>query len=181
MDTVVFVEPVEHCRQWQEKLLRVKKILFYTSCRMQFCMNEPNFGKCHAWIFTPWSRVLLEKLRGPQLVKRFPAFYGTWRFITEFTNSRHLSLSWASSIQSMPSHPTSWWFILIFVLPTTPGSSWVSLPQISPTEPRIHLSSPPYVLHAPPISFFSTWSPEQYSCMDIFFKKKKHYFIQSRN
>ena len=29
---------------------------------------------------TPWSRVFLEKLTGPQLVKKFPAFYGTRRF-----------------------------------------------------------------------------------------------------
>jgi hypothetical protein len=26
---------------------------------------------------TPWSRVLLDKLTGHQLVKKFPAFYGT--------------------------------------------------------------------------------------------------------
>ena len=49
---------------------------------------------------TPWSTVLLEKLTGPQLVKKFPAFYGTRRFITSFTNARHLSLSSARSIQS---------------------------------------------------------------------------------
>ena len=30
---------------------------------------------------TPWSRALLEKLTGSQLVKKFPAFYGTRRFI----------------------------------------------------------------------------------------------------
>jgi len=42
---------------------------------------------------TPWSRVLLEKLTGFQLVKKFPAFYGTRLFITAFTNARHLSLS----------------------------------------------------------------------------------------
>jgi hypothetical protein len=28
-------------------------------------------------ILIPWSRVLLEKLTGFQLVKKFPAFYGT--------------------------------------------------------------------------------------------------------
>jgi len=50
---------------------------------------------------------------GSQLVKRFPAFYGTRRLITLVTSARHLSLSWASSIQSMPPHPTSWRFILI--------------------------------------------------------------------
>jgi len=51
---------------------------------------------------TPQSRVLLEKLTGPQLVKKFPAFYGTRRFITVFTRARHLSLSSARSIDSMP-------------------------------------------------------------------------------
>ena len=34
-------------------------------------------------------------------------------FITEFTSARHLSLSSASSIQSIPPHPTSWISILI--------------------------------------------------------------------
>ena len=38
---------------------------------------------------------------GSQLVKKFPAFYGTQRFITAFTNARKLSLSRARSIQSM--------------------------------------------------------------------------------
>jgi hypothetical protein len=59
-------------------------------------------------ILTPWSRILLEKLTGLQLVKKFPASYGTRRFITAFTSARHLSLSWASSIQSIPPHHTSW-------------------------------------------------------------------------
>jgi hypothetical protein len=39
--------------------------------------------------------------------KNFPAFYGTWRFITMFTRALHWSLSWARSIQSIPSHPIS--------------------------------------------------------------------------
>jgi len=60
----------------------------------------------YTYLLTPYSRVLLVNLTGSQLVKKFPAFYGTRRFITAFTNARHLSLSWASSIQSMPSHPT---------------------------------------------------------------------------
>ena len=45
------------------------------------------------YFFTPWNRVLLKKLTGFQLVKNFPAFYGTRRFITAFTRARHLSLS----------------------------------------------------------------------------------------
>jgi hypothetical protein len=35
----------------------------------------------------------LEKLTVPQLVKKFPAFYGTRRFITAFTRACDLSLS----------------------------------------------------------------------------------------
>jgi len=58
-------------------------------------------------IFTPWCRVLLEKLTDLQLVKKFSAFYGTRRFITALTSVRHLSLSWANPIQSIYPHPTS--------------------------------------------------------------------------
>jgi hypothetical protein len=38
----------------------------------------------------------------------------------------------------------------------------ISFPQDSPPKPCIRLSFPPYALHAPPISFFSILSPEQY-------------------
>ena len=62
----------------------------------------------HTYLLTPWCRVLLEKLTGLQLVKKFPAFYGTRMFITALTSVRHLSLSWANTIQSTYPHPTSW-------------------------------------------------------------------------
>ena len=52
------------------------------------------------YLLTPRCRVLLEKLAGLQLVKKFPAFYGTRRFITALTSDRQLSLSWANPIQS---------------------------------------------------------------------------------
>ena len=50
---------------------------------------------------------------GLQLVKKFPAFHATRRFITALTSVRHLSLSWASPIQSTYPHLTSWRSILI--------------------------------------------------------------------
>jgi len=65
------------------------------------------------YLLTAWCRVLLEKLTGLQLVKKFPAFHGTRRFITTLTSVRHPSLSWTSPIQSIYSHPTSWRSILI--------------------------------------------------------------------
>ena len=64
-------------------------------------------------LLTPWCRVLLEKLIGLQLVKKFPAFHGTRKFITALTSVRHLYLSCASPIQSIYPHPTSWRSILI--------------------------------------------------------------------
>ena len=65
------------------------------------------------YLLALWSRGLLGKLTGSQLVKKFPVFYGTQNFITAFTSANHLSLSWASSIQSMLPHPISWRSILI--------------------------------------------------------------------
>jgi hypothetical protein len=62
---------------------------------------------CNTYLLTPWSRVFLEELTGSQVVKKFPAFYGTLRFITAFTRARHLSLSSARSIHSIPPHATS--------------------------------------------------------------------------
>jgi hypothetical protein len=64
-------------------------------------------------LLTTWSRLVLEKLTGFLLVKKFLAFYGTRRFITAFTVARQLSIFRTSSIQSIPPHPTSWSSILI--------------------------------------------------------------------
>ena len=64
-------------------------------------------------ILTSWSWVLLEKLTALTLVKKFHAFYVTQRFITQVKSGHHLSLSWASSIQSTTAHPTSWGSLLI--------------------------------------------------------------------
>ena len=65
------------------------------------------------YLLTPWCRVLLEKPTSMQLVKKFPAFHGTWRFITALISICHLSLSWASLIHSIYPHPTSWRSIVI--------------------------------------------------------------------
>jgi len=75
--------------------------------------GKPHSGRCRTHLITPWCRVLLEQLIGLQLVKKFPAFHGNPRFITALTSVRHLSLSWASPIQSIYPQPTSWRSILI--------------------------------------------------------------------
>jgi hypothetical protein len=45
------------------------------------------------YLLTPWSRVLPEKLKRPELTLEIHRIYGTRRFITAFTRARHLSLS----------------------------------------------------------------------------------------
>jgi len=54
----------------------------------------------------PWSRVLLEKLAVPQLIKKFLTFYGMPRFTTTFTTG-YLSPFRARSAQLTPSSPIS--------------------------------------------------------------------------
>jgi len=44
------------------------------------------------YLFTPWSRVLLEELTCSQLVKKFPTFYGIRWFITAVTSAHQQSL-----------------------------------------------------------------------------------------
>ena len=86
------------------------------------------------YLLTPWCRVLLEKLTGLQLVKKFPAFHGTRRFITTLTSVRHLSLSSASPIQSIYPHPTSWRSILILSTHLRLGVPSGLLPSGFPTK-----------------------------------------------
>ena len=95
---------------------------------------ECNRG-CKMYLLTPRCRVLLEQLTGLQLVKKFPAFHGTRRFITALTSVRHLSLSWASSIQSIYPHPTSWRSSLILSTHLRLGLPSGIFPSGFPTNP----------------------------------------------
>ena len=65
------------------------------------------------YLLTPWSRVLLEKITGSVVSQEIPRIFGTRKFLTLLTSARHLSLSWANSIQSPQPPPISWRAILI--------------------------------------------------------------------
>jgi hypothetical protein len=69
------------------------------------------------------SWALLQKPPVVELLKNFPAFYGTRRFITVFTRALHRSLSWARSIQSTPSHFSKIHFNVVHP-PTSWSSQW---------------------------------------------------------
>ena len=105
------------------------------------------------YLLTPWCRVLLEELTGLQLVKKFPAFNGTRRFITALTSIRHPSLSWASPVQSIYSHPTSWRSIPILSTHLRLGLPSGLFPSGFPTKTLYTPSPHPYAPHAQPISY----------------------------
>jgi len=90
--------------------------------------------KINSYLFTPWCRVLLEKLTGLQLVKKFPAFHGTRRFITALKSVRHLSLSWVRPVQSIYPHPTSWRSIIILSTHLRLGLPSDLFPSYFPTK-----------------------------------------------
>ena len=93
-----------NCTYWHRRV-------FPTSI---YAVIQFHFNLCSSWFGTQMRFVLLgtnpyllhaaESLRSwlIHLAKKFAAFYETRRFITAFTNARHLSVSWASSIQSIP-------------------------------------------------------------------------------
>ena len=89
-------------RMFQNILLPLVMIRFQCRCKCRYILT-------YSMVQSPWEA----NLTGLHLVKKFPAFYGTRRFITALTRPRHLSLSWANSIQSIYPHPTSWRSILI--------------------------------------------------------------------
>jgi hypothetical protein len=101
----------------------------YNPYAWEALLNKPNFDfQLLCSIIThSWSWALLGKPPIMQPLENFPAFYGTRRFITVFTRALHWFLSWARSIQSIPSHPISLRSILILSTPPTSLSSQWSL------------------------------------------------------
>ena len=110
-----------------------------------------------SYLLTPWCRVLLETLTGLQLVKKFPSFHGTRRFITILTSVLHLSLSWASPIQSIYPHPISWRSILILSTHLRLGLASGLFPSGFPNKTLYTFSPHPYALHAQPMFKWSTY------------------------
>ena len=122
-------------------------------------------------LLNPWSRFLLEKLTGSQLIKKFPVFYVTWKFITAFTTARHLSLSWARTILILSSHlrlrlssgpfpsgcPTKTLYAPLFsairaTMPRQSHSSWFCQPNNIWWGEQINTNSWQFCLHS-----YSEW------------------------
>ena len=117
--------------------------MFLVEVRRVTLLTRHTHTHTHTYLLTPWCRVLLEKLTGLQLVKKFPAFHGTRMFITTLTSFRHLSLTWASPIQSIYPHPISWRSILILSTHLRLGLPSGLLPSGFPTKTLYTLLSSP--------------------------------------
>jgi hypothetical protein len=127
------------------------------------------------YLLAAWSRVLLEKLTGLQLVKKFPAFYGTQRFITAFTNGPTvLILS-----QLNPVHTPTFHFLNIhlnIILPSTPGSPKWSLSLRFPHQKPEYASLLPHTWHSrfhTHAKKWSFWIVQCASCLEAFAKLPK--------
>ena len=73
------------------------------------------------YLLTPCSRVL-EKVTGIQLVKKFPTYYGTWKFLTSLT--RDPTCPYPEPEQSGPCPPFHFLKIHLNIIhQSTPGSS----------------------------------------------------------
>ena len=83
------------------------------------CVIHWRWRYSFTYLLTPWCRVL-QKLTCSQLVKKFPAFYGTRMFITAFKSARHLKFL---SLH----HPSVdlWGYISISVYSKYPNSARV--------------------------------------------------------
>jgi hypothetical protein len=104
------------------------------------------------YLLTNWrSWALLEKLPIVQLLKNFPAFYRVWRFITVFTRALHLSLSWDTSIQSIPYYSITLGSILILSTHHHLGLPSGLFTSGFPTNILYAFFFSPFVLHALPI------------------------------
>jgi hypothetical protein len=101
-----YVNRVQACRKsttWSE--IQKINIQISTKSILENSQYKTQVRNLSVTKLTSWSWDILEKPPIVQLLKNFPAFYGTRRFITVFTSSLHWS--WARSIQSIPPHPTS--------------------------------------------------------------------------
>jgi hypothetical protein len=131
------------------------------------CGNRTSKIQCILWAYTIFKPrrmgkqvyVLLASLRSwallenppiVELLKNFPAFYGTRRFITVFTRALHWSLSWARSIQSIPPHPTSLRSILILSTHLRLGLPSGLFPSGFPINIVYAFLLSPFVLYACP-------------------------------
>ena len=121
-------------------------------------------SKILTYSLTPCNIVLLEKLNGSQLVKKFPAFYGTRKFITALMSPT--TCPYPGPAQSSPySHIPLREIRLSIILPSTSGSPKWSVSLRFPHQNPIYTSPLPHTRYMTAnliLLDFITRSPAQY-------------------
>jgi len=100
---------------------KINRLIFITESDCVYCAVRNETLTAMSWgltyllkyLLTPRCTVILQKINGLQLSKKFPVFHGIRTFITALTIVRQISLSWTSPIHSIFPHPTFWRYILI--------------------------------------------------------------------
>jgi hypothetical protein len=109
---------------------------------------------------------LLWKLRVPQLVDKFPTFYGTKSFMTMLTRPHHQSLCKARLTQSIPFYPISLRSISILSFHLSLGLPSSPCPSKFSNQNPVYMSLLPDLCHKPcssPPTYFHvnniSWDP----------------------
>ena len=125
-----------------DQVLQATKISFKTNAHLLYLLTYLLHG----------AESFLRSYLVLQLINKFPAFYGTRKFITVLTSARHLSLSLANSIQSPQSLPTSSRSVLVlssYLRLGLPNGFFPSgFPTFVHTSPFLHTCHMPRPSHS---------------------------------
>ena len=143
---------------FQTSVPRIMTAPSYKELYSPLTAQPKTWGLNFRYLLTLWSRAFLENLTGFQLVKKFPTFYGTRRFITAVTSARHLD-----------HNPTSYFlkFHLHIILPSTSWSTKWSLSFRFPHQNPLHASHLPHTRYMPRPSHSSRFYHISLLCLNI--------------
>jgi len=123
------------------------------------CRHQP--APRRSWVcansVTALSRVLLEIVTVPQLLKIFPVCLENGEFVTFFTRPTACPSSGPDESR-LHHYPLSFRSILISYSHPCHCLPNDIRPSVSPPKPCVHFTSFPYMPHGPPISFYFIWS-----------------------